>query len=152
MAAIEGYAASVARGSPLPMPQPNGDRVSIRSARVDGSTPVEVSRVANGKHVSLTYHPDGVRYNDDGEADSVASVTQWSVPQGEMGPANDYSQIGGSEYFSDLPSAVDKANEMLNTPVSGDEEVTPVVGGQSGPRMRLNQQRKLARPGWRRPR
>ena len=64
-------------------------------------------------------------------------------------PANDYSQIGDSEYFTDLGAAVARANEMLNMPVTGEEDVTPVVGGQAGPRMKLARHRRLARPGWR---
>ena len=151
VAAIEGYFSAADEGAKFLSyrPQPNGDRVQTEYARSDGSIPIAVSRIANGKHVTISYHPDGVRYAKGGEADAIASVTQWASPEGEMGPTNDYSQIGDSEYFTDLASAVAKANEWLNSPLSGEEDVTPVLGGQAGPRMKLSQHRKLARPGWR---
>jgi len=148
VAAIEGYFSAADEGAKFLSyrPQPNGDRVQTEYTRADGSISIAVSRIANGKRVTISYHPDGVRYAKGGGTVAIASVTQWAAPEGEMGPANDYSQLGDSEYFMDLASAVAKANEWLNSPLSGEEDVTPVLGG---PRMKLIQHRKLARPGWR---
>lgn len=90
---IEGYFNAADEGTKFLAyrPQPNGDRVQTEYARTDGSTPIAVSHLANGKHVTISYHPGGVRYAEGGKADAITSVTQWAIPEGEMGPANDYS-------------------------------------------------------------
>lgn len=151
-ARIEGYVKSAGSQKFLGYkPNESGDVVKQEYARTNGVTPISVSRTQGDKHVTISYSPSGVRWNPKAEGspvDAVASVTQWAAPQGEMGPANDYSQIGDSEYFMDLAAAVSKANEWLSTPISGEEDVTPVIGGQAGPRMKLSRHRRLARPGW----